>query len=95
MLNDNFIPTELELLSLEDLAICEVAYSEAKTIFLDENEPLLVFNKQFTITAIFLPPFAESESYCLEAVLSYQTCDGQKCFFPRELYLEIPMEIKF
>ena len=59
----------------------------------DDTNPLYIFENELEVKVSILPSImAESGSYNLRGQLLYQACTDNKCFFPRELDFEVPLQ---
>lgn len=96
VVDDNLIPTTLNLISPEELLVGEPIFpAPARFHFINESNIMSVFSGVLEV----LIPIKTQQSiktgrYRLVGVLDYQACDSVKCYFPRKLDFVIPVEIR-
>ncbi|MFC2084330.1 protein-disulfide reductase DsbD [Bacteroidota bacterium] len=94
--NDDFlIPTELSLISGENLSIIETYYPEAEEVnFSFTNKPVSVYQGEvFFAVKVKLPEDLEVGEYKIVLKLSYQACNNESCLPPMEVQDEIIIEV--
>ena len=90
--DDGFlIPTEFSLNGIPCVIVEEINYSKPELIKLDDQSmPTGIFKDALHIRVIFsINCQAEAHYLPLNAELSYQACNKQKCYFPRTLTTEL------
>ncbi|MDW3650164.1 MAG: hypothetical protein R8P61_24035 [Bacteroidia bacterium] len=90
VLNENFIPTQIQLENRLPIEVEKVLFPKAAIILLGGIERTAVFQGKIEVWIEF-----ESNSFSsipieqLKGSILYQACNKQKCFFPRQLAFEL------
>ncbi|MEM8889938.1 MAG: protein-disulfide reductase DsbD domain-containing protein [Bacteroidota bacterium] len=93
--NENFIPTQIQLENQLPIEIQKILFPKAEIILLGGIERIAVFRGKIEVWIEF-----ESHTWSsipidqLQGSILFQACNKQKCFFPRSLAFELPMEKK-
>lgn len=87
-----FIPTVLKVGTAAGVKAGNVSYPQAKTERVEGLEkPLSVFEEHFEISVPLGLSGAAKLPLSVPATLSYQACQGAKCYAPRDLKFEIKL----
>lgn len=94
-LADNWVYTQVTLQSGKGYLTDAPQFPAPEDLFLqDDTQPLSIFEDELEVKIPILPsPQAEMGTYNLQGQLLYQACTEQKCFFPRALDFEVPIEL--
>ncbi len=94
-LADNWVYTQLSIQSGKGYLTDAPRFPAPEDLFLqDDTQPLSIFEEEVEVKIPILPsPQAEMGTYNLQGQLLYQACTDQKCFFPRELKFEVPIQV--
>jgi hypothetical protein len=89
--DDNLIPTKIRF---EDVSGYEIVESSLDCLHLESitlgKKAIQVISHSFEVKVV-LRPKGEVQKSVLRGSLYYQTCDDFKCYFPRELSINIPL----
>jgi len=94
-LADNWVYTQVSIQSGKGYLTDAPQFPAPENLFLqDDTQPLSIFEDELEVKIPILPsPQAEMGTYNLEGQLLYQACTDQKCFFPRALNFEVPIQM--
>jgi len=95
-IDENLIPTELMIFPQDEITVLESEFPPPVS-FHFKNEPtkMLVYNGKIEIEVIVVTKKEIMPgNYQIMGKLKYQACDSIKCYFPRELSFEIPVEVR-
>ena len=89
--DDNLIPTKITFEDIPGYEIIDTAFDclHLETVILDKKA-LKVISYSFEVR-VLLKLNDKTQRTSLTGELYYQTCDNFKCYFPRELAIEIPL----
>lgn len=95
-LDDNLIPTELTIYPQNEFNVLEPKFPAPGSFHLkDESATMLVFSGELEIQIpVFVTDKINQTYYLIKGKLKYQACNSVKCYFPRELFFDVPVEIK-
>lgn len=84
--NESFIPTRLKMTNQSGFTFGNPVFPESHSISLDDSSAVFnVFDGKMTIMVPFTTIHKKNNiPYSVNGVLSYQSCDKKKCYFPRE-----------
>lgn len=91
---DRWVYTQMTLEAEQGFLTDTPLFPSPADLFLaDDTNPLYIFEDKLEVKVPILPSLmAESGSYNLRGQLLYQACTDKKCFFPRELDFEVPLQ---
>lgn len=89
--NDNLIPTKISFEDILGIEIINSAFDciHLETVMLDKKASQ-VLSHSFEVK-VLLKLKDNTKRASLIGELYYQTCDNFKCYFPRELAIEVPL----
>ena len=92
--NDNFLPAEMLITGNQTLQFGKAAFSSSHKKYLNgSSESVQVFSGNFTVNIPYTVTMTNGvDGYAPEGLLFYQTCDDNKCYFPRELAFEVNIQ---
>lgn len=94
IMNPNFIPTRLLLEPMEGITICETSFSKPTIKTIGGGELVCAFEDIFTVRIVMeAHKTFRPGNYPIKGGLLYQACDSSKCYFPKILEFETPMEV--
>ena len=92
VLNENFIPTQIQLDNRLPIEIQNILFPKAEIILLGGSERIAVFRRKIEVWIEFE---ANSRSSIpidqFQGSILFQACNKQKCFFPRSLAFELTL----
>jgi DsbC/DsbD-like thiol-disulfide interchange protein len=95
-LDVNLIPTELTIIPSGEFMIYEPKFP-APVPFQLKNDPeaMMVFDGKLEILLpIVVRENTKNGSYQIKGNLKYQACDSVKCYFPRNVLFEVPVQVR-
>lgn len=92
---DRWVYTQMQLETEQGFLTDTPLFPSPEDLYLaDDSQPLYIFEEELEIRVPILPAVqAESGSYNLKGQLLYQACTDKKCFFPRELDFQVPLQL--
>lgn len=87
VLESHLLATRLQVQLPNKASICFLEYPKAKNWRIGEGRPLRVFGGIVEVIA-HIDTDQIIKGQCIQGQLHYQTCDHQKCYFPRVLDFE-------
>jgi len=93
--DENLIPAELMIESIEGMALGKPAYPDYREFQLKgTDQKLLVFDGELNIVVrISASGSVREGSYTLPGSLYYQACDSVRCLFPRKLDFNVTVNV--
>lgn len=92
--SDRWVYTQMTLETEQGFLTDAPLFPSPADLFLaDDTKPLYIFEDELEVKVPILPSLmAERGSYNLRGQLLYQACTDKKCFFPRALDFEVPLQ---
>jgi len=90
--DSNLIPTTFKVLGKKDFELVSnnVNYKKEKWTF-DNVNFFEVISERFSVILTFKIKDTKGDNKNLSGILTYQTCDDRKCYFPRQLSVNMTL----